>query len=99
MSTSRQRISSMPNLTKRDIVEARQARYRRRMDLRVTTPAQAQQFVNDAGFCCLFPIQGVEMPSLWDAIAGRVVPTYSQHQGYEIERTWGWKDESLDKKW
>ena len=39
------------------------------------------------------------MPSLWDAIAGRVVKTYPDHKGYEIERTWGWKDESLNKKW
>ncbi len=88
----------MLKLTKRDILAARQARYRRRMDLRVTTPAQAQEFVNDVGFCFLFPIQGVEMPSLWDAIAGRVVKTYSSHSGYEIERTWGWKDDALDKK-
>jgi hypothetical protein len=89
----------MPILTKRDILEARQARYRRRMDLRITTPLQALEFVNDVGFCFLFPIQGVEAPSLWDAIAGRMVKTYSSHSGYEIERTWGWKDESLDKKW
>ena len=52
----------MPNLTKREIVEARQARYRRRMDLRVTTPAQAQEFVDDIRFCFLFPIQNVEPP-------------------------------------
>ena len=39
------------------------------------------------------------MPSLWDAIAGRVVKTYSSHSGYEIERTWGWKDDALNKKW
>ena len=88
----------MPKLTKRDIVQARQARYRRRMDLRVTTPAQAQEFVDDVGFCFLFPIQNVEMPSLWDAIAGRLVKTYASHSGYEIERTWGWKDDSLNKK-
>jgi hypothetical protein len=87
------------NLTKRDITAAREARYRRRMDIRVTTQAQAIEFVNDVGFCFLFPIQNVEMPSLWDAIAGRVVPTSASHSGYEIDRTWGWKDESLDKKW
>ncbi len=52
----------MPNLTKRDILEARQARYRRRMDLRVTAPEQAKAFVDDVGFCFLFPIQGVESP-------------------------------------
>ena len=68
------------------------------MDLRVTTPEQAKEFVDDVGFCFLFPIQGIEMPSLWDAIAGRVVKTYSSHSGYEIERTWGWKDDSLNKK-
>ncbi len=88
----------MPNLTKREMLEARQARYRRRMDVRVTTPEQARKFVDDIGFCFLFPIQQVEMPSLWDAIAGHVVKTSSSHSGYEIERTWGWKDDSLNKK-
>jgi hypothetical protein len=89
----------MANLTKREIAAARDTRCRRRMDIRVTTQEQAVEFVNDVGFCFLFPIQGVEiMPSLWDAIAGRVVPTSSSHSGYEIERTWGWKDESLNKK-
>jgi hypothetical protein len=44
-------------------------------------------------------VQGIEMPSLWDAIAGRVVKTTNKHSGYEIERTWGWKDESLNKRW
>jgi hypothetical protein len=88
----------MPNLTRHDITAAREVRYRRRMALRITSPKQAQAFVDDVGFCFLFPIQGIEMPSLWDAIAGRVVKTYSSHSGYEIERTWGWKDDALDKK-
>jgi hypothetical protein len=89
----------MKTLTKPDLLAAREVRYRRRMNLRVTNQRQAIEFVNDMGFCFLFPIQKVEMPSLWDAIAGRVVKTYPDHKGYEIERTWGWKDESLDKKW
>lgn len=89
----------MPGPTQRSIAAAREARYRRRMDIRVTTREQAVEFVNDVGFCFLFPIQNVEMPSLWDAIAGRVVPTTSAHSGYEIERTWGWKDEALNKRW
>ncbi len=88
----------MQNLTRRDIIAAREVRYRRRMDLRVTTPEQALEFVNEVGFCFLFPIKGIEMPSLWDAVAGRVIPTSSAHSGYEIERTWGWKDESLARK-
>lgn len=85
-------------LTKHVLIEARETRYRRRMNLRVTTEEQAAEFVNDVSFCFLFPIQGVEMPSLWDAIAGRVMKTTNKHTGYEIERTWGWKDDSLDKK-
>jgi hypothetical protein len=89
----------MPTLTKHDVIDRREVRYRRRMNLRVTTQEQAVEFVNDVGFAFLFPIQGVEMPSLWDAIAGRKMPTTNKHSGYEIERTWGWKDESLDKKW
>ncbi|MBN1888474.1 MAG: winged helix DNA-binding domain-containing protein [Thermoflexales bacterium] len=88
----------MPDLAQNDVMAARETRYRRRMDIRVTTQEQAREFVNDVGFCFLFPIKGVDLPSLWDAIAGRVVPTYSQHQGYEIERTWGWKDEALGQK-
>jgi hypothetical protein len=88
----------MKPLTKHAVIDRREARYRRRIDLRVTTQEQAVAFVDDVGFCFLFPIQGVEMPSLWDAIAGRVVKTTSKHSGYEIERTWGWKDESLNKK-
>jgi len=89
----------MKTLTRRDLLAAREVRYRRRMNLRITSPEQAVKFVDDVGFCFLFPIQNVEMPSLWDAIAGRVVKTYPDHKGYEIERTWGWKDEALDKKW
>jgi hypothetical protein len=85
------------SLTKAAILSLREQRYRRRMNLRVTTPTQAIEFVDDIGFCFLFPIQNVEMPSLWDAIAGRKVRTSTGHSGYEIERTWGWKDDSLDK--
>jgi hypothetical protein len=89
----------MKSLTKHDVIVGREVRYRRRMNLRVMNQQQAVEFVNDVGFSFLFPIQKIELPSLWDAIAGRVVKTYPQHNGYEIERTWGWKDEALDKKW
>ena len=88
----------MSSPRKQDLLRARQARYRRRMDLRVTTPDEAVQFVAAVGFCFLFPIQGIEMPSLWDAIAGRVVEVLPLHTGYEIERTWGWKDALLNQR-
>jgi len=85
-------------LTRQAVIDRREVRYRRRLNLRVTTKDQAVEFVNDVGFCFLFPIQSVEMPSLWDAIAGRVMKTTNKHTGYEIERTWGWKDEALNQK-
>jgi hypothetical protein len=88
----------MRPLTKYAVIEHREARYRRRMNLRVTTREQAVEFVHDVGFCFLFPIQGVDMPSLWDAVAGRVLKTTNKHSGYEIERTWGWKDEALGQR-
>ena len=88
----------MTSLTKHTVIDRREVRYRRRLNLRVTTKEQAVEFVNDSGFCFLFPIQKVEMPSLWDAVAGRVMKTTNKHSGYEIERTWGWKDEALDQK-
>ena len=50
----------MPSLAKRDITAAREVRYRRRMNLRITSQEQAQQFVDDVGFCFLFPIQGID---------------------------------------
>ena len=50
----------MPDLTKHDIIAARVARYRWCMDLRVTSQEQAKEFVDDMGFCFLFPIQGID---------------------------------------
>ena len=88
----------MSALTRPAVIERRARRYRRRLNLRVTTPEQAVEFVDDVGFCFLFPIQGAELPSLWDAIAGRVVKTTNKHHGYEIERTWGWKDDALGRR-
>lgn len=84
--------------TLRDLLLRRERRYRRTMSLRVKTPDEAVAWLGDVGFAFLFPIQGVEMPSLWDAIAGRVKEVTSAHHGYEIDRTWGWKDALMDKK-
>jgi hypothetical protein len=51
----------MQTLTKHDVIDRREVRYRRRMNLRVTTQEQAVEFIHDVGFAFLFPIQGVEM--------------------------------------
>jgi hypothetical protein len=63
---------------------------------RVSSPAQALTFVNKRGFIYFWPIKGIDMPSLWTAVAGeRPVADKHDDPGHI---TWGWKDGALDKK-
>lgn len=63
---------------------------------RVSTPAQALTFVNKRGFIYFWTIKGIDMPSLWTAVAGnRPVADAHDDPGHV---TWGWKDRSLDQK-
>jgi hypothetical protein len=75
----------------------RDARYRRKRSLRLKSPAEAARFVDELGFCFFWPITGIEMPSLWAAVAGdRPVADEHDDPGHI---TWGWKDRALDKRW
>jgi hypothetical protein len=63
---------------------------------RVKTPEQALDFVNERGFVYFWPIKGIDMPSLWTAVAGdRPVADSHDDPGHI---TWGWKDRALGKK-
>ncbi len=63
---------------------------------RVSSPAGALDYVNARGFLFFWPISGVDFPSLWTAVAGdRPVADEHDDPGHV---TWGWKDQSLDKK-
>ena len=62
----------------------------------VTSPAQALTFVNERGFIYFWPISGIDLPSLWMAVAGNR-PVADEHDD-PGHITWGWKDNSLDKK-
>lgn len=62
----------------------------------IATPAQALAFVQERGFIYFWPIQGVDLPSLWVAVAGdRPVADAHDDPGHV---TWRWKDEALGKK-
>ena len=62
----------------------------------LSNPAQALEFVDARGFVYFWPIQGINLPSLWTATAGdRPVPNEHDDPGMI---TWGWKDESLGKR-
>ncbi len=63
---------------------------------RVSSPSQALSFINQRGFIFFWPIAGIDMPSLWTAVAGdRPVSDKHNDPGHI---TWGWKDNALDKK-
>jgi hypothetical protein len=81
------------------IRRAREHNYRRTAERRLHTVEDAQAFVDEVGFCHFWPIKGVETPNLFHAIAGRVRPVPMEHDDPDIGKCWGWKDQSLDKKW
>jgi hypothetical protein len=58
----------------------------------------AVRFVDERGFVYFWPIKGVEMPSLWAAVAGqRPVADKHDDPGHV---TWGWKDSLLGaRRW
>ncbi|MFN2121404.1 MAG: DNA glycosylase AlkZ-like family protein, partial [Anaerolineales bacterium] len=59
------------------------------------TRAQAVKFVDRRGFVYFWPIKGVDLPSLWTAVAGdRPVPDKHDDPAHV---TWGWKDDALGK--
>jgi hypothetical protein len=63
---------------------------------RVTSPSGALTFINARGFAYFWPVKGMDLPSLWQAVAGdRPVPDAHDDPGHV---TWRWKDEALDKR-
>lgn len=62
----------------------------------IRTPEAALEFVNERGFIFLWPITNINLPSLWTSVAGnRPVADAHDDPGHI---TWGWKDNSLDKR-
>lgn len=70
--------------------------YRLEPELRLQTLDDAVDFIEERGFITLWPIQGIDLPSLWSAVAGdRPVASNHDDPGHV---TWGWKDNMLDKR-
>jgi hypothetical protein len=83
----------MAQLTLEAIREHRADTYRLQPGHRVSTKEDAVVFVNNRGYVYFWPVKGVELPSLWAAVAGdRPVPDEHDDPGHV---TWGWKDEML----
>jgi hypothetical protein len=80
-------------LTPEQVENWRDARYLRRPHLRLRSSQQALEFINQVGFCFLFPARTVEMPTLWEAICGETRPLPVAHDDVELGYAWNWKDE------
>ena len=70
----------------------RDQNYRRRPELALRAEAEALSFVQDVGFCLLFPVRGMELPTLWEAINGSSRPLPDHHADRALGLTWAWKD-------
>ncbi len=56
---------------------------------RVRTADDAVRFIDAVGYCSLFPIKGLPLPSLYHAVARRYPLTWDRY----TEKIWHWKDE------
>jgi hypothetical protein len=62
----------------------------------LASAADARRYVDQRGFVFFWPIKGVELPSLWTAVAGdRPVADAHDDPGHV---TWRWKDDALSRR-
>jgi hypothetical protein len=61
---------------------------------RVKTTAEAAQFIDRAGFCVLFPVKNVPLPSLYYAVSHRS----DAHWDKYAQLIWKWKDDLPRKR-
>ena len=86
----------MPKIDLKQLKAYRAGTFHLKPAKRVTSPAGAFEFVNERGFVYFWPITGIDLPSLWMAVAGeRSVADNHDDPGHV---TWGWKDAALPKK-
>jgi hypothetical protein len=86
----------MPVLDLKKLKSHRARTYRLSPFSRISSPRAAREFVDARGFVYFWPIKGIDLPSLWTAVAGdRVVADKHDDPGHI---TWRWKDNALGKK-
>ncbi len=86
----------MLQLSSEEINRYRQSTFRFSEENHLYTSQQAVEFVNQRGFILFWPDPIMDLPNLWQAVAGdRPVPDNHDDPGHI---TWEWKDSLLDKK-
>ena len=68
--------------------------YEVRWRKKVTTPADAARFLDAVGYCLLFPIKNLPLPSLYYAVSRKDDPDWDQY----ARKIWEWKDELPRKR-
>ncbi len=71
----------------------RMRQFRHSPELRLATREEAEAWLNGVGLCLFQPKQGIELPSLYGAVAGSdgPAPRWGSHSRY-YGRAWDWKD-------
>jgi hypothetical protein len=86
----------MPNLNLKKYKTYRDRSFGLPPSRRISSPAAAREFINQRGFIYFWPIKGIDLPSLWTAVAGnRPVADAHDDPGHI---TWGWKDDALSRR-
>jgi len=60
----------------------------------IRIPSDAARFVDHVGFCVLFPVKNVPLPSLYYAVSKRADPRWDKY----AQLIWKWKDELPNKR-
>ena len=86
----------MNAITLDDVIRFRLKNFHQSPGDHLQTSDQAVAFVNHLGFILFWPDPKMDLPNLWQAVAGkRPVPDNHDDPGHI---TWNWKDSLLDKK-
>jgi hypothetical protein len=86
----------MPAIDLKRLQAHRASTFRLSRTRRLFSQSQARKFVDERGFVYFWPVKGVDLPSLWAAVAGdRAVADAHDDPGHV---TWGWKDNALPKR-
>jgi hypothetical protein len=67
--------------------------------LRLKNAEAIRAFVDARQISMLFPINGIVLPNVYQAVAGFAKEMTAKHDDPAISLTWNTKDQSLDKRW
>jgi hypothetical protein len=86
----------MAALLKEELVAYRGKTFRLTPGTQLTSIEDALAYVQERGFITFWPIKGVDLPSLWTAVAGER-PVADEHDD-PGHITWRWKDTMLNQR-